>query len=182
MKRLILFFAVSFILASCLALWVSGNLAANRSDNTSDQAAWAALHREAELIDHFCLSSVPPLFGKATIPSEWERSLKTTIRLREGMGEIASEGPEFKTRADDIRALQAKQSIQMTVRQGGGPKHMLVYKPASGQQYLFLAKNDADLKREFSANTFGVTAAKAIGFSFVFALLLTILAHFLWRK
>jgi len=181
MKKYLLFFVASFVgvfAATYLAaLWIG------RSADTGyvDHEAWRQLQREAELIEHFCLSNAPAVYGRATVPAEWERALKSTIRLREGVGEVASEGPELKKRADEIRRLQPGQSVQLTAGKGAERRHMLVYKPSAsgGQLLLFLAKNETDLQREANPDTehpWGTATLTALAA----AIVLTVVARFVW--
>jgi hypothetical protein len=181
MKKHFLFFIISFIAVFAAtylaAAWIGGSTEAGDVDHE----AWHQLHREAELVEHFCLSAYPTVYGRATIPGEWERALKSTIRLREGVGEIASEGPELKKRADEIRALQPGQSVQLTAGKGADRRHMLVYKTsaASGQFLLFLAKNETDLQRGPNSDDihpWGTAALTALAA----ALVLTLAARFIW--
>jgi hypothetical protein len=181
MKKHILFFIICFIevfAATYIAAWWTGR---NTEVDDVDHEAWNQLHQEAAIVEHFCLSNVPTIYGKATIPGEWERALKSTIRLREGVGEIASEGPELKKRADEIRALQPGQSVQLTAGKGKERRHMLVYKPSAygGQILLFLAKNEADLQRSQDTGA-GCPLGMAALTGFVTAIVLTLLVRFLW--
>jgi hypothetical protein len=178
MKRLLIFFVVSFLIVSSGTYWpLRMSCLGNKSSGSNGTAE--AMRREAQLVDYFCLNRIPPAFGKSLIPAEWEKALGATIRLRGGIGEVVSEEPKLNTMLDQIRALKAGESVYLSA----GKRDVLVYRPAAlGDQLLFIAKD--------GSSGGGVTTARsgchpfliAILIGLVGASLLTVLAQRLWGR
>jgi len=104
------------------------------------------LHKEAQLVDHFCLGNMPVVRGKAAIPMEWEKALGSIIRLREGVGEATSDAPELMPFIEDIRKLGPGESVIAKPSTGTAPRHVLAYRSQfMPQQLLVLIKTDHSL-------------------------------------
>ncbi|MDD5088866.1 MAG: hypothetical protein PHI18_08725, partial [bacterium] len=129
---------------------LSATLVTCPSIGSGDQSeAHQMLLREANLVEYFCLSRIPPVIGRSSVPSEWETALKTTIRLRGNVGEIAAMSPEFKSRLEELRGLQPGQSLFTTSSTESGRQNVLVYQPKTGgTTYLVLMKSAAETARE----------------------------------
>jgi len=102
--------------------------------------------REAKLIEYFCFSRIPPVSGKAVIPTEWEKALGITIKLRDGAGEVVSLVPELVQHVQTVSTLVAGQSV--FVRSTSEKKSFsLIYRLSTpGQQFLYLSKSLRNLK------------------------------------
>jgi hypothetical protein len=178
MKRIAVFFIVSFLIVASGAYWplrmsCGGNM--SRGDN----GVAGDLRREAQLVEYFCLSRVPPVFGKSLIPAEWEKALGTTIRLRSGVGELASEEPKLTTMLNQIRALKAGESVYLAA----GSRDVLVYRPAAfGDQLLFLAKSSGSNGVSGTTHTGCNPLLSAMLIGLVAAILLTVLGQTLLSK
>ena len=146
MKRYIILAVTAFVTASLPLGWM---LISNRAEGGDKQAAYLLLRREAGLVAHFCLNRIPPMVGSATIPNEWEKALGSTIRLREGAGEVAHEATEFSAHAEEIQKLTTGKSIVVTAKNDEGTRHWIVYKPAMpGNQMLVMSKAGETAERQ----------------------------------
>jgi hypothetical protein len=145
MIRYVILSSIAFLVTFGAVWWIAarGNGSDAREKADSGEVS-RLLRREAEIVEHFCLSRIPPLVGKPAVPSEWEEALGSDIRLREGVGEVAGEAPELAARADDIRGLGVGESIALTAREGDQDVHWLIYRPkAAPNQLLVLSKPGA---------------------------------------
>jgi hypothetical protein len=147
MKRHIILAIIAFMIA-----FVSVSLVTKKPQPAStreDQEVHELLRREAELVSYFCLSRIPPVYGTAAIPSEWEKALGSTVRLREGIGEVTREAPEFAERAGEIQNLKPGQSIALTSQAGGSERHWIIFKPTMpGNQLLVVSKSATVASRQ----------------------------------
>ncbi len=150
MTRHIILSVITFAVVCGTTFWMltAANHRAAEAELEGGEAAHL-LRREAELVSYFCLSRIPPVISKATIPSEWERALGTKIRLREGAGEITSEAPELSARAADIQKLGIGESVAVTAGSGSQRQFWLVYRPAeASNQLLALSKSEATATKQ----------------------------------
>lgn len=145
MKRYIVLSLVAFtvVFGTAFGLLTDADRRAANEELAGGEEA-RLLQREAELISYFCLSRIPPVYSKTTIPAEWEKALGTRIRLREGVGEITSEAGELAARAADIQNLGVGESVSVTSGSGNQKQFWLVYRPAeASNQLLVLSKSGA---------------------------------------
>jgi hypothetical protein len=137
MRRFVICFVIGWIVTGAAVYWSAHTIQRRYSGPVPSSEIGRQLHREAQLIEHFCLSRIPPSMGPAAALSEWEKALGISIRLREGLGEVLSEAPELKGRSDDIRALEPGQSVHSGASSGGG-RHVLVYRPRYASRQLLV--------------------------------------------
>jgi len=137
------------LVSACIVVWAGAYLSVTwvncqtGGGGTANEAHHALL-KEARLIEHFCLSRIPPVIGKPAVPTEWERALKTTIRLRGNVGEISAMVPDLKPRLDEVRDLRQGESVFAESRTESGKQNILIYLPKSGERtYLVLMKSSA---------------------------------------
>ncbi|MFZ5434692.1 MAG: hypothetical protein ACOZB3_13080 [Calditrichota bacterium] len=141
MKRHLIFFVISFIAIGAVTFGTLSVLCRNRSATEPGGEIHRLMVREARLIEHFCLSRIPPTTNRAAIPAEWEKALGTTIDLRETAGEVSAIIPEVKPNAAALRVLVPGQSVFIITSDKSGRYYALIYRPTtSAQQYLALRK------------------------------------------
>lgn len=149
MKRYGILFAIAFAV-----LWAGAYLSValvncRAGGGGVASEAHRALLKEAHLIEHFCLSRIPPVIGRPSVPIEWESALKTTIRLRGNVGEISAMVPDLKPRLDEVRALEPGQSVFAVSRTESGQQNVLIHLPKSGERtYLVLMKSPTAISHE----------------------------------
>jgi len=181
MKRHLFF----FIAAACTAFLIVYFPIVHLRETDEKSGPGGEIHRElvreARLVEYFCFGKIPPTSGRAVIPSEWEKALGTTIKLREGVGEVASLVPELAKNADALRVMVPGQSVFSTSRDESGMKYALVYKPnTSGAQYLYLSKTAKAMESEAPPPIHPALLAVLLGIGA--ALLLTILASLVYLR
>ncbi|MDD5087424.1 MAG: hypothetical protein PHI18_01320, partial [bacterium] len=72
MRRYGILFAAAFVVVWGGA-YLSATLVTCPSFGSGDQSeAHQMLLREANLVEYFCLSRIPPVIGRSSVPSEWE--------------------------------------------------------------------------------------------------------------
>lgn len=145
MKNHIVFFITAFFIIGNAVFWPA--LLTSRTVEPAGSAISVReiLEKETRLVEHFCLSPYAPMPGRATIPAEWEKALKSKLKLRDNVGEIASEIPGLSARADDIRKLLPGQSVQFST-ESKPIVHALIYRPnMAPNQLLLVAKSDEGL-------------------------------------
>lgn len=103
MRPLLKFWIVSTVVLFLLTLWP---LSGGSSGHTSGGNSLGTLAREAELVDYFCLSKMPPV-GVASIPKEWEKVLEAAVKVRETAGEAANDIGLPRENAERITSLKA---------------------------------------------------------------------------
>jgi hypothetical protein len=146
MKNHFLFFLAAFIIILNAIYWPMSLIQRQSFAGKTENEATRILLREAELVEHFCLSRYAPAPGRATIPAEWEKVLGSQIRLRDGVGEIVSDAAELQSRAEEIRQLAPGQTLQHVTR-SRPQQHVIVKRPIGApNQFLFISKTDVKLR------------------------------------
>ncbi len=121
-----------------------------QSRSSRDPAAHTdyALVENAKLVDHFCLSRIPPLLGKSTVPTEWETALNCDIEFADAIGDLVSSSSPLSTRLAEIKELEPGKSVSANSTVAGVAYAEVVHR-SSGNPNIFLY-----LKRTTSASPF----------------------------
>jgi hypothetical protein len=166
-------FLASWILTTAAVYWP---LADAGGSLIGQKAASDVLHKEARLIEYFCLSKIPPAFGAATVPRAWGEALNSDIGLRETVGEVADLAPALKDRTEEVKNLGAGQSIYAR----DASKNYLVYRPQESNLYIIVSKVNSDMAPASVATPSPLATALASGL--IVALLLTGLTRYILRS
>lgn len=175
MKHHLLFFIAVVIVIANAVYWPMNRIYRHYSLSEAGNEAGRILSREADLVEHFCLSRYAPAPGRSAIPVEWEKALGSKIRLREGVGEVVSEAAELQSRVEEIRNLSPGQEL-LHVTLSKPQYYVIVRRPvAAPNQLLFISKTDENLQeltgRHFPFNP----AVIAVIVALAAALMLTVL-------
>lgn len=141
MRRIIVFYLIAVVTIG-LAAYVSGYRSGGGSKSGGKLGQiQAQLQREAEIVEYFVLSRIPPMLGRTTGLSEWEKALGSTIRLRDGVGEVSAEAVEFESIVAKVRGLEPGQAVVVATDGGERKGFALAYKIKNGNQYLVIFKS-----------------------------------------
>jgi hypothetical protein len=169
------FIGCAIVLGACV-YWPLAELQQNYEEETATgQLSKQVLQREAELVAYFCLSDIPPVGGKATIPRAWEKALDSSVELRESTGEVSGSHDAFTSRVDELTNLQSGESIYGRTES----EHILAYRPhESPNWYIVITKPLAALKFTNVESETGHPLRTAVALGLIGSLILTVMARF----
>lgn len=140
MRNCIAYLLISTLTIAVLTFWVGYRHSGGAASQGGLGQVRSQLQKEAEIVEYFVLSRIPPMLGRTTGLSEWEKALGSSIRLRDGIGEVSSEAPEFSAMANQLRTLASGEGLAVATQRDAQKGIALAYKIKSGNQYLVVFK------------------------------------------
>lgn len=181
MGRHIILGIIAFVVVFAPAYWMFTTQ--DRRMLQEEQASGEVLRlleREAEIVAHFCLSRIPPV-PKAAIPSEWEQALGSSIKLREGAGEITSEAPELAARATEIQNLEIGEFVGVSSVGGTPSRYWIIHRPAAASnQLLVLSKTGEMAAKQLHEAPRSSALMRAFLLSLIAAVVITVATRFVF--
>jgi hypothetical protein len=177
MIRYFQFYIASTFLLGALIYWPLANFEEQaEAGKSAEIRSQDVLHREAKMVDYFCLSKIPPVSGKATIPKSWEKALQSTIDLRENAAEVTGTFPELSGMAKELNLLSAGEAVYSKSE----TRHVLAFRPKqSPNWFIVITKPLNGIQIAADGGDSGSDPLRtAISFALFGSLLLTIMAHF----
>lgn len=148
MKKFLILFFVSAVVITAVAYISNTQYKGIINKSIDNISTNVLLEQEARMVDHFCLSRIPPVIGDAARVKTWENALKSEIFLRESAGEVIALIPDMEHLSSKINNLKTGESIStVSIDESGKKSQEIVFRPENASNQYLIIRKTGGIKR-----------------------------------